>query len=190
MQDRVPTYPGRVKLIPVAGQENVYDMVRVDQPTQEGTPLNKNSLLKDATAALFQLGIDAVPDDVLAILSKSVLTINGQLQTPDGKLVKSLKYVHGYYDGETQHGTRRITVDFYPLMALVAPQSSATGSPPAVLVRNGYSMISAYDGGSNYRYTSITPSFGENYVEWNAGYDDNTRLNERFHRYYYFILGE
>lgn len=64
MQDRVPLYPGRVKLTPVAGQENVYDMVRQDQPTQEGTPLNKNSLLKDATAALFQLGADAVPDDV------------------------------------------------------------------------------------------------------------------------------
>lgn len=65
MQDRLPLYPGRVKLIPVAGQENTYDMVRADQPTQEGTPLNKNSLLKDVTAALFGLGTDAVPDDVL-----------------------------------------------------------------------------------------------------------------------------
>lgn len=70
MQDRVPLYPGRVKLTPVSGQENTYDMVRADEPTQEGTPLNKASLLTDATAALFGLGSDAVPDDVLNLLSR------------------------------------------------------------------------------------------------------------------------
>ena len=66
MQDRVPLYPGRVTLTPVSGQANTFDLVRADQPTQEGTPLNKASLLKDATAALFGLGTDAVPDDVLS----------------------------------------------------------------------------------------------------------------------------
>lgn len=39
--DRVPTYPGRVKLVPVAGQANTYDMVRADAPMVEGTPVNK-----------------------------------------------------------------------------------------------------------------------------------------------------
>lgn len=70
MQDRVPLYPGRVKMTPVAGQANTYDMTRADDPTQVGTPLNKATLLKDATAALFGLGTDAVPDDVLAALGK------------------------------------------------------------------------------------------------------------------------
>lgn len=70
MQDRIPLYPGRVKMTPVAGQANTYDMVRADDPTQAGTPLNKATLLKDATAALFGLGTDAVPDDVLAELGK------------------------------------------------------------------------------------------------------------------------
>lgn len=70
MQDRVSLYPGRVKLEPVAGQSNLYDLTRADQPTQEGTPLNKASLLKDTTAALFGLTTDAVPDDVLALLSR------------------------------------------------------------------------------------------------------------------------
>ena len=64
MQDRVSLYPGRVTLTPVQGQENTFDMVRADQPTQEGTSLNKASLLKDQTAALYGLGNDAVPDDV------------------------------------------------------------------------------------------------------------------------------
>lgn len=65
MQDRVPLYPGRVTLTPVSGQANTFDLVRADQPTQEGTPLNKASLLKDATAALFGLPNTAVPDDAL-----------------------------------------------------------------------------------------------------------------------------
>ena len=70
MQDRIPLYPGRVKMTPVAGQANTFDMVRADDPTQEGTPINKATLLKDATAALYGLGTGAVPDDVLAVLGK------------------------------------------------------------------------------------------------------------------------
>lgn len=70
MQDRVSLYPGRVKLEPVAGQANLYDLTRADQPTQEGTPINKASLLKDTTAALYGLGADAVPDDALHLLSR------------------------------------------------------------------------------------------------------------------------
>ena len=70
MQDRIPLYPGRVKMTPVAGQANTFDMVRADDPTQAGTPLNKATLLKDATAALFGLGTGAVPDDVFAELGK------------------------------------------------------------------------------------------------------------------------
>lgn len=50
MQDRISVYPGRVKLIPVSGQENVFDMTRQDNPTTEGTPLNKSTLLTDEVA--------------------------------------------------------------------------------------------------------------------------------------------
>ena len=38
--DRVSKYPGRVRLVPVEGQPNVFDMVRADEPTVEGTLLN------------------------------------------------------------------------------------------------------------------------------------------------------
>lgn len=73
MQDREPTYPGRVTLTPVYGLANTYDMERADQPLQEGTPINKANLLKDATAALFGKTNAAVPDDILNLLSKSTL---------------------------------------------------------------------------------------------------------------------
>lgn len=57
----------------MAGQANVYDLTRADEPTQEGTPLNKASLLTDAVAAAFGLGTSAVPNDALNILKKAVL---------------------------------------------------------------------------------------------------------------------
>lgn len=70
MQDRVSLYPGRVTLTPVAGQANTYDMVRADQPTQEGTPLSKANLLSDTVAASYGEGTEAVPNDIFNILSR------------------------------------------------------------------------------------------------------------------------
>lgn len=70
MQDRVSLYPGRVTLTPVSGQANTYDMVRADQPTQEGTPLSKANLLSDTVAASYGEGTEAVPNDIFNILSR------------------------------------------------------------------------------------------------------------------------
>lgn len=90
MQDRVPLYPGRVKLNPVAGQDNTFDMVRADEPTQEGTPLNKETLLKDSTAALLGLTNTAVPDDafVALILGQGVYGYRVKVQLADGTPVE------------------------------------------------------------------------------------------------------
>ena len=65
MKDRISLYPGRVKLNPVAGEANTYDMVRADQPTQEGTALNKANLLSDETAAALGLAGDPTVNDAL-----------------------------------------------------------------------------------------------------------------------------
>lgn len=42
-RDRVPQHPGRVKLSPVSGQTNVYDMTWADGATANGTPLNAST---------------------------------------------------------------------------------------------------------------------------------------------------
>lgn len=42
--DRVPTYPGRVTLIPVAGVANTFTLTRADDPTEAGTPVNQSLL--------------------------------------------------------------------------------------------------------------------------------------------------
>lgn len=70
MRDRVPTYPGRVVLTPVAGQPNTYDMTRADEPTQIGDPLNKANLLQDTVAQTFGLSNMSVPNDVFNFLGK------------------------------------------------------------------------------------------------------------------------
>lgn len=120
MQDRVPTYPGRVTMTPVAGQANTYDMARADQPTQEGTPLNKDSLLKDATAALFQLGTDAVPNDVLSVLSKATLWDGADLKTPNGEVVSRLKFGNSSYYGNGTN-TTSFSVQGDPVIGFILP---------------------------------------------------------------------
>ena len=50
VKDRVALYPGRVTLTPVVGQNNTYDMIRADSPTEVGTPINKALLDQKAYA--------------------------------------------------------------------------------------------------------------------------------------------
>lgn len=93
MKDRISLYPGRVKLNPVAGEANTYDMVRADQPTQEGTALNKANLLSDETAAALGLVGDPTVDDALKNIHEGIkdftkfkyieITESGEWTVPD-----------------------------------------------------------------------------------------------------------
>lgn len=67
--DRISAYPGRVKMTPVDGEENVYDMERADSPTTEGTVINKAlfdnkayTLTGDATIYVSKMGDDVNGD--------------------------------------------------------------------------------------------------------------------------------
>lgn len=42
--DRVPTKPGQIKLTPVSGSPDLFTMTRADEPTVEGTPIDKATL--------------------------------------------------------------------------------------------------------------------------------------------------
>lgn len=72
MKDRKPRHPGRVKLEPVAGQENVFDMTRADDPEDPGTPMNKQTLLTDEAAK--EVGLDPdgdyTPNDAFALIGQ------------------------------------------------------------------------------------------------------------------------
>lgn len=115
MQDRIPKYPGRVKLIPVAGKENVYDMVRADEPQQEGTALNKANLMTDATAALFGLSSSAVPNDALAAIKTMLNNSNAEVS------IRS-KFATGTYTGAGGAGSdapNTLTFGFIPKVVFV-----------------------------------------------------------------------
>lgn len=110
MQDRVPLYPGRVTLTPVSGQANTFDLTRADQPTQEGTPLNKASLLKDATAALYGLPNTAVPDNVLSKIKTLIDSANANANT-------KARIATGSYTGTGTYGSSHpnsLTFEFAP----------------------------------------------------------------------------
>lgn len=81
MQDRSPKYPGRVKLLPVAGQENIYDMTRADEPDDTGTPFNKRTMLQDSTAQFLKLPLaNPFVDDALRHMVDRIVPI-GTIRT-------------------------------------------------------------------------------------------------------------
>lgn len=64
MLDRLVEFPNRVRLIPVEGQSGVYDVVQVPGTvTEEGTPLNKGTLLSDVTGNRYGLDKYGTIDD-------------------------------------------------------------------------------------------------------------------------------
>lgn len=115
MKDRKPTYPGRVKLTKVSGTADVYDMVRYDSPEEEGTPINKATLLTDETAALFDLPEEnATPNKALEKIGKvfpnistksEIFTDDGMFLVPKGvTTVRVLVYGGGGGGGAQNYG--------------------------------------------------------------------------------------
>lgn len=100
MQDRTPQYPNRFKMIPVDGQDGFVDLERADGATQNGTPLNKSTLLSDETARMFGMAENsatATPDAVFKNLHRRITwekvvdeKFNGGVNTIDVTLPSSL----------------------------------------------------------------------------------------------------
>lgn len=114
MKDRQP-YPGKegmVKLTLTNGQVLEGKLEMADDAYEPGDPLNKATLLKDATAALFGLGTDAVPDDVLAFLGKynqywwrrRINTVGWTVKTSE-QSVNSVWESHNDADGNIEYSS-------------------------------------------------------------------------------------
>lgn len=87
MKDRTPKYRGRVKLLPVAGQKNIYDMTRADEPDDTGTPFNKRTMLQDSTAKFLQLNVaNPFVDDALRQMPDRINPIGTIRTTPQESL--------------------------------------------------------------------------------------------------------
>lgn len=107
MTDRVPQHPGRVRLTPVAGQTNVYDLELADGATVPGTPLNKANLLTDAVGHLIGTNFSG-PD---------ATTVNEALEYIASGAVRC---DHGSYTGDGNTGTLiQISTLFNPRIVIL-----------------------------------------------------------------------
>lgn len=68
MENRQPTYPGRVLITPESGEAYYATVTRADEPTVEGTPLNKENLLQDETCDILGIPKTSVPNDAFVKL--------------------------------------------------------------------------------------------------------------------------
>lgn len=149
MQDRVSLYPGRIKLTPVPGQDGYYDLERADQPTQEGTALNKNNLLKDATAALFGLGVKTVIDDVLALIGNNLYNGLGNqylwaVSSESMEVVISDKeYIAFVYDGDEVQYSTSYTVGDDGTLSLVNPSTTTMTHAQNTVLHGKYVKFTA-----------------------------------------------
>lgn len=190
MQDRIPLYPGRVKMTPVAGQANTYDMVRADDPTQAGTPINKATLLKDATAALFGKTNAAVPDDILSLLSKSVLaqTVGGNTDLTDvlgTKLTVGVQIETGSYVGTGNYGASN------PNTLTFASQ------PKLVIIFGGYTIFAmnpaqrapTFSSEGDDRYYTCHLTWSGNQLSWLSYANERYQCNTAGETYHYIAIG-
>lgn len=134
MKDRLPTKPGRVLITPEDGSAPYYAvMTRADEPTEDGTPLSKASLLKDTTAAAVGLTSDAVPDEVLAALAAKKVNKAGDTMTGDLTIRKSYP---GVKLAPTADGSNSIVMDAIDQAMLQSRNAASDANRRGLLVRN------------------------------------------------------
>lgn len=153
VEDRLSTYPGRVELTPVSGQTNVYDMVRADEPVQEGTPLNK---------ALLDQKADTLTENVTVYVSTGGSDADGdgsseapfaKIQTAINALPKNLGGFTAKIDIAAGTYNERIEVDGFSGGQLVIGVAGRSVVVRGVNITN-----------SNYVTTNISN------VTWASGY--------------------
>ena len=183
MQDRASLHPGRVKLVPVAGQENTYDMVRADSPTQDGTPLNKDSLLKDATAALLGGDETMVPDEAFVALKTMLDGISASS-------IGAARIELGNYTGTgvTTSTAKTLTFSFKPKVVIITGPSNGRGKSGFAIFMQGEVASKIYLDGGYGNMFNLT--WSGNSVTWTGdNWNAETGLNANNGKYYYVAIG-
>lgn len=110
VEDRVSTYPGRVVLTPVSGEEYTYDMVRADMPISEGTPINK---------ALLDNKAYALTSNVTVYVANSGSDVDGDggADNPFATIQKAIDALPRYLNGYT--ATISVGFGVYPERVVV-----------------------------------------------------------------------
>ena len=168
MKDRVSTYPGRVLITPESGEPYYATLTRADNPTVEGTPLNKENLLSDSTASAYGLDGTAVPNSIF-------LKILDMFGDTNENISSKAKFTFGTYTGNGE-SSRKISLPFTPSAVFLFSKSGATttstGYHAGGLAVSG-SSVSVKVSSTNRNILSIT-SYGFNVSYY---YSDYTTIN-------------
>ena len=83
MKDRIVEHPNRYMVVPVDGADSLVDLIPAPgEIVEEGTPLNKATLLSDGTAAMLGLtSADPTVDEALRALKNAIPVRSKQLVT-------------------------------------------------------------------------------------------------------------
>lgn len=91
IRDRVPTFPNRVKLTAVPGVADTYTMSRADEPTEEGTPINRalfQSIIQSRlTGRYYEPTISRAADASRSGLTVSPIPTSGWVYETDNQLI-------------------------------------------------------------------------------------------------------
>lgn len=181
MQDRVATYPNRWKLTPVAGQTNVYDFERADEPVVAGTPLDKATFLTDTTAA----AIAALTGNTPTLPTEALDELAGIFA---GMGVTDIAHVEfGSYVGAGQHGASHpntLTFNYEPRMLFVAKSTTYLDSTSDTL----HWIYGLAIGRSGVKYT-VTDNTISWYTTSTGSSADAYQCNESGATYYYLAIG-
>lgn len=212
MQDRIPRYAGRVILTPVEGQLNTYDLVRADDPRQQGTPLNTlNILSNEASATILTLaGVEPEnPSEAFIQLSKVLYPLK-----KNAVGILSGSYIGTGYSYAAGHSSGGITIygsltapllslemTFTPLVIVISKAnrgintgvavipstvSSAGGSLNTTVTTNNYGInLDWQEYGLDITHTTYKSSSAATppETEYNSG------MNDSGVTYYYTVIG-
>lgn len=144
MKDRVSNYPGRVKMTPVTGKTNIYDMELADDPIEAGTPLNKATFLTDATAS--KLGFASTDDPTVDDAFNAVPRLSQIQQTlpvAEGVTVQAGDVVD-VVDGQV---TRPIVQE--NVLSQLGTHSTSSNANPALAMLDNEHVLIAYNSGTS-----------------------------------------
>jgi len=148
-----------------------------------GTDLSKANLLKDTTAALYGLGVEAVPDDVLAKISSLITTAQS---TANGKAQVAI----GTYSG-TGQATRSLYFPFVPKFFIIIEASGLNGNASYAFIygcNQGYSGFKADTLSVTWSGASVTFTHSHN-PSTTGAYPLNESYYGYIGRYYYVVVG-
>lgn len=199
MTDRTPTQVlenGAIRYAVYDEQGNFlrYEyMLPADEPTDDGTPLNKATMLTDETETLlFGNTADRTVNDALSTIADSLSTITSTL---DGKL----QCVSGQYIGTGTAGSSNknsLTFPFDPKLVFVTGYASSEhgtslGYWTFVFVRPSTKQTLATNGFGNGQELTLDITWNSNSLSWcNSDTSFGTyQFNSSGETYYYVAIG-